>query len=275
MADEPVAGSGGKKWYQEQIGPLPAGVWLMVVAVAVIYTVIKKKNATTTNTPSTSAIDNSTQAGFDPNAIDPSTGLSYAQEMASGVAPGAGAVDPNTGIPYAQEFSTYPGGVAPGGGSGSGYNLQPITDNMSWERQAITVLVAKGYDPVLATQAMSDYINGVPLTPGEQAMESLAIQLIGPPPTPPLVAPSNTPGTGNNPPSTVGIVPLPAVPAGPTAAPSAPSAASLPVYTPGADPNGMYSSIPGYAPPPAGSYAKPEIAQGKLIGETFHQLPGG
>jgi len=59
------------------------------------------------------------------------------------------------------------------------------TDNVSWYRDALNKLLAKGYSTSLADTALRKYVQGMSLSREEQAVIDLAISLAGPIPSPP------------------------------------------------------------------------------------------
>src|SRR5215213_11406404 len=82
----------------------------------------------------------------------------------------------------------------------TGPATQPITTNEDWARAAINHLIAKGYEPNAADQAIRGYIYGG--SPGirDYALLNVAIAALGPPPYP-LPPATNNPPTAP-PPST-------------------------------------------------------------------------
>lgn len=106
------------------------------------------------------------------------------------------------------------------GGSGMWTDVSPtapdappkiaITTNTDWRMAATSWLVANNYDPALADEAITRYLNGLVLSPSQGVMVSVAIRAIGPtpedlPPGPavPIVPGVNNPSTGgSNTPST-------------------------------------------------------------------------
>lgn len=68
-----------------------------------------------------------------------------------------------------------------------------VTDNPTWYRNALSLLIGRNYDPVLADAALRDYLNGNTLTASEGPILQTALQLAGPPPNIPPGSPSPTP----------------------------------------------------------------------------------
>jgi len=147
------------KWYSEQIGPLPLGVWLLAGAGGLTLAYFQNRK--------------SKAASADATAQDSSGFLSTATGSGAVALPG-GSI--NTGLP-------------------SSSTTQPTTylDNIAWQRGAITEMIARGYDSTLVVQALSDYLNGVALSSSEQAVVSTALKVVGPPPYPPTLVPAPTP----------------------------------------------------------------------------------
>jgi LysM domain-containing protein len=84
----------------------------------------------------------------------------------------------------------YPTGMTPRGIPG------PVT-NEQWARLAFDELVSKGDDPSLVATALWKYINSNTLSPAENAVVNMALQLFGAPPE--GVIPVNTGGSGGTP----------------------------------------------------------------------------
>lgn len=150
----------------------------------------------------------------DPNAIDPATGMTYAEEAAGtyGATPAYGGIDPATGIPYANE-NTQPVNTL---------SSSPITSNEQWATEALQDGQELGATGALTEQAIQDYLSQSPtgLPGGEYELMQGILGLIGPPPvgsfrliqqtapistsTPPPPPPTSPPPpalTGTNPPS--------------------------------------------------------------------------
>lgn len=164
------------------IGPVKKQTALALAGVAgvvVIIAVYRSKKAAAAGTTAA--------ATTDPNAVDPATGLTYAQEAAGGT--GGYGIDPATGVPYAQEAGGggygYGSGVAypvtPGGGSTGGLPL--FTDNASWAQYAESYMVNQlGGDPNTIGNALGKYITGQPVTAAQQSLVEQAIAFAGQPP---------------------------------------------------------------------------------------------
>ncbi len=161
------------EWYEKEIGPLPLGVWVGVVAVGAGASILINRKSKTASPTSTAP------GGGDAGATGNLDG-----------ALGAGPAGVNLG-----GIVALPGGVPAGQVvySGSGSNQTPITDNVSWLRSAENQLIAKGYDPVLVDSALRAYLNGQTPTTAQSAIVSLALQLVGAPPSPVLSVPTPTP----------------------------------------------------------------------------------
>lgn len=130
------------------------------------------------------------------------------------------AEDPGTGI----STDTQPGagnlGQDDTGGDTPAPSGRPTT-NEDWFQQAYDAILGThaGYSPSLVTTALTKYLEGQTLTTAEQAIVSMALRLVGPPPVPPpLPEPGNPPPPSSTPPP-----PGPSYP-GPTKPPPKPPA---------------------------------------------------
>lgn len=165
MAEEDVATGGGKSaldMLKTKVGPLPAGVW--IAAAALIFWYLKKKNASTGTTGT------STDPAGNTGPIDPKTGYVY-------------------GTPADQSAL---GGIGGGTGTGSDTGTSggstvagTYADNTAWASAAINYLVSIGVDPTSANSAITQFLASQSLTSNQQADVNLAIQRIGSPPNPP------------------------------------------------------------------------------------------
>jgi hypothetical protein len=162
------------EWYEKQIGPLPLGIWVGVVAVGAgaSYLINRKSKATAAATPAPGAADT--------GALTDATSGAFGS-LPAGVNLG-GIVALPGGIPAGQTPNT-PQSTTP----------TPITDNNQWLREATDQLIAKGYDPGLVDSALRSYLNGYPPTAQQQAIVNLALELLGAPPFPVLTLPTPTP----------------------------------------------------------------------------------
>jgi len=161
------------QWYEKQIGPLPAGIWVGVVAagVGISYVVNRKaKGSSGASAPATDALTSATDGAF--GSLPAGTNLGGLVTLPSGVP--AGQVS-YVGVP------------------GAGSTNTTITDNNSWYRQATNMLLAKGYDAGLVDTALRAYLSGAALTAAQQAVVNLALQLLGAPPFPVVSAPVTNP----------------------------------------------------------------------------------
>lgn len=173
-----------------KVGGIP--VWGLGTGLAALIIVFvayrnhqKYKNQETT--PNTDSSTSDQQGQEDPNAIDPNTGLPYADEA------------PGSGFPYGP-INSYLGGdptnaAYPVGGFPQG--APPAITNQQWARLASDFLIGKGNDPTLVENALAHYINGTSLSAAEHAIVNLALQAFGSPPegvlaSPPPPPPGNT-----------------------------------------------------------------------------------
>lgn len=165
----------------KQVGPLPLGGWLAAGAagIGLAYAVNRKRSAATI------AAEDAAATAQTPNPAE-TAGL--------GGGIGTGGV-----VQLAQGAS----GAQPAGGGGGTSTLSPtFTDNDAWSAYATSLLVAKGYNGLTITKALSDYMQGQQLDAQEQAIIDLAIRSAGPPPVavPPVVlAPAPTPAPTSTP----------------------------------------------------------------------------
>lgn len=160
-------------------------LWIILagggVAAFAIYRYEKKNSA---NAAAASAATTASTS-YDPNAIDPATGLTYGDEAsgayqdysgayntATGAVSGSsGYYDPSTGqyIPYT-------------GGTPTATSTSP-TNNQQWTQAAEAYLSAEGYDPATVLAALGAYLASVKLTAQQQTIVQSAIAAVGPPPT--------------------------------------------------------------------------------------------
>src|SRR3972149_3548599 len=143
---------------RKEVGPLPVGAWLIVVGAGLGFAYWRKRNTpTSTNTPETE---------LSPLMTNETLG--------------------NIG-----------GMLALLNSGKTGVNTQTYTDNTSWYQQAARLLIGRGNSPDLVDNALRKYMQGLPLSAAETAIKELALQLVGPIPSPPP-PPSTTPN-GNQP----------------------------------------------------------------------------
>lgn len=162
-----------EKALSTRVAGIPAWALGTVLAAVIIGVVVWRNKQKQANTA------NNDQGGpnpqeQDPNAIDPATGETYAQE-------GIGDVQgyPSTPLDsYLAQNPTnpaYPTGLTPQGLPG------PVT-NAQWSRLAADYLLGKGDDPSLVESALAKYINGTALSAAEQAIVNTALTEFGSPP---------------------------------------------------------------------------------------------
>lgn len=158
-----------------------AGVFLALLFFGIMY--VRNRKAATTAVDPNAANANGTGT-FDPNAIDPATGLTYGQEGPAGYGLPSGPIGS-----YLSNNPTFPG--YPVGAPAQGLPA-PIT-NQQWSRLAFDELVAKGDDPTLVGNALSKFLAGQTLSDAEKAIVSLAETIFGAPPE--GLIPTNTGST--------------------------------------------------------------------------------
>lgn len=139
--------------FSKQVGPLPVGAWILVVGAGVGFAYWRKKQTPTTTTTA------DTQGFTDQTAGNPLAALGLLQALNSG---------------------------------GTGQSTVGATDNNSWYQSATRVLLARGNQPSLVDSALRKYMQGMSLSTAENAVVELALQLVGPLPSPPP-PPTTTP----------------------------------------------------------------------------------
>lgn len=149
------------------IGEVPtkyayAGVAVIVGIVGFAY--YKRRQSASAASASTAAPD--------PNAVDPATGLTYAQEQAAGSVGSLGSTGYSNPNPNAVGYSTV---------SGTG----AITTNMDWSAAVSSALGNLGYDPTFIASTIGKYLASQPLTADEAALIRVAWAYEGKPPSGP------------------------------------------------------------------------------------------
>lgn len=158
---------------KKKVGPLPAGVWLVLLAGLVWY--YQRQRAGTSAATSTPGANQQTDPAGNVGSIDPATGYVY------GTPEDKAALAANN----ADTGST--------DGSGSSTVAGTYADNQAWASAAINYLVGIGIDPTAANSAIEQFLASQPLTTQQQADVNSAIQRLGAPPSPPQ------PGTAPSP----------------------------------------------------------------------------
>jgi hypothetical protein len=157
-----------------------AGVALAAIFIVVLYLRNRSKGA---SGPTGGA------ATFDPNAIDPSTGLPYGDQSGYGLPQGpiGDWLGNNPTSP------SYPVGIP-------SHGLPSAITNLQWARLVADELLSKGSDPVLVPNALAKYLAGQTLNAQEQAVINLALRYFGQPPEGVLAPGTGTPAppTGDN-----------------------------------------------------------------------------
>lgn len=155
MADE---------WYAKKLGPLPLGIWMLLVGGGLAL-------------------------GFYLNGRNTDTSTADSAEMSdtSGI-PGVG-VGPGTP------------GFLPAGGPAP---TQGPTTNEEWVVMAINGLIARGYDAALVDASLRNYIGNAELDARQYTLVELALKFYGSPPQPlgppQQLPPEETPGGDETPP---------------------------------------------------------------------------
>jgi hypothetical protein len=139
----------------KQVGPLPIGGWILVVGAGVGFAYWRKRNTPTTTNT-------------------PATDMMPMTDQTIGNLGGL--------ISMLNQGNT-------------GHEMQTIGDNTSWYQQAVRTLIGRGNSPDLVDTALRKFMQGMPLSAQETAIKELALQLVGPIPSPPP-PPTTEPGTG-------------------------------------------------------------------------------
>jgi LysM repeat protein len=190
MAEEEAAGHGLKETFSHKLGPLPVGVWVLLV-IGVWYVVKKRQGSQVSGGAQTDPAGNV-------GTIDPRTGYVYGSSQDQSALGGINAGDSGSGS---------------SGSSGSTVAGQ-YTTNADWARAAINLLVGQGIDPTEANSAIEQFIASQPLSTQQQADVNLAIQALGAPPDPPqpgtnpspiVTPPSPGPVYATNPPTGLAV----------------------------------------------------------------------
>lgn len=131
---------------KKDVGPLPLGVWVVVIAGAAgVAYVIRKRSGSTHSAAAAQAAATTT--------ADPGSGLSATQGAVNGT------------------------GAAVG-------SSNDVTTNDAWARLVIDGLVAGGADPATVDTAIRKYLTGLPLTAAESQVVSQALRNYHTPPEP-------------------------------------------------------------------------------------------
>lgn len=167
---------------KKKMGPLPVWSWGLLVGVAVLY--YMHSRAASSATSSTTG----TATGYDPNAIDPATGISYGQEESAALNATAG-------------NATSSGSLDTSGSTAT--NIQNLSDLM-------TVLQGMGWGVLPTTTATTPgtFVNPIATVPVGSIPAPVATPAASPLPdpiaaTPPPAAPAavvNPPAAAPNPP---------------------------------------------------------------------------
>ena len=183
MAAEETAAKGSVKLFGQHMSKKTLGVAALVGVGVIGYAYYRKsKGASSASTATTATTDPAT--GYPYGSAEDTAALA-AQDSGtntnlSGVG-SYGAIDPNTGIPYAQEVATGGGGAT---GTGTTTTTASIT-NAQWEQEAISDLEAGGVAQSVINDAESGlprYLAKLKLSSGQATAVQMAVGLAGPPP---------------------------------------------------------------------------------------------
>jgi LysM repeat protein len=183
MAAEETAAKGSVKLFGQHMSKKTLGVAALVGVGVIGYAYYRKsKGASSASTATTATTDPAT--GYPYGSAEDTAALA-AQDSGtntnlSGVG-SYGAIDPNTGIPYAQEVATGGGGAT---GTGTTTTTASVT-NSQWEQEAISDLEAGGVAQSVVNDAESGlprYLAKLKLSSGQATAVQMAVGLAGPPP---------------------------------------------------------------------------------------------
>lgn len=161
-----------EKLLGRQIGPLPAGGWVVALFGGGIIAYYIWKRQKSSSAAAAAAGASQTTPSSSTQGVPGATG-----DLGSG-ALGLGSV---LSLPNGVAFQS---GFAP-----SLQPSSPFTTDAQWSTAATSQLIQAGYDALTVNKALSDYINGNTMTAQEQQILDVALKAVGPPPIPPT--PSN------------------------------------------------------------------------------------
>jgi hypothetical protein len=166
--------AGLQEEFDAKIGGVP--VWAIgggaVLVAAGFYEWRKRKQ--NQSPPPSSGSPMAEGGQIDPNAVDPTTGLTYAQEADPTQQPfPTGPID--SWLAQNPTSAGYPVGL-------TGQGLPGPVTNEQWARLAADELFLKGGVPTEVENALSDFLNGHPLSAVEQGIINIALQTFGSPP---------------------------------------------------------------------------------------------
>lgn len=149
------------------------------------------------------ATSTDTTAAPDPNAVDPSTGNTYAQEAAgnTGSFPYGGVSDYGGSYYGTGNITGYDQNGNPVYSSGITGNLQ-FTTNADWASEAESLLLSAGITEQASATAISRVLAGLSVTSAQQDIFMQAIGLIGQPPPNGYPKPIKVTDTPQQPPPT-------------------------------------------------------------------------
>lgn len=141
----------------KKVGPLPLAGWFVAVGGGLALAVVLRR----------------TMTGPDAEPVTEDEAARWESGADTGTPAGSGNLftpDPGTMPPLAP--------------------VQPKT-NPEWSRRARSELVARGYAPLVADNAIRKFLAGQPLNRNEKAVVDVAIALVGPPPYSPVPKPTD------------------------------------------------------------------------------------
>lgn len=153
-----------------EVGPLPVWAWLAAGLLGIgLGVALRRRSSTSTSTSSSTG---SGPAGVDGAAVYPIGSVGGAVTLPN-YAPAETATE------------------APG-----------IESNHEWRARALKLLIARGFDPFTADQALAGYLDGRPPTAETAEAIDIALSEVGLPPSAPTIVPSATPAAPAETPST-------------------------------------------------------------------------
>lgn len=161
----------------KQIGPLPAGGWLVAIVGGVGVAVFIRRRANNAE-----SYDAGLEAGEESVAGDATDGLD-----GRGFQNGESLTNQGSGNLYRN-----------GGYAVPPTNNTPIRTNAEWKSRASTQLMLRGYVPWLVYAAIERWFAGKRLSGAQQNIINEAIGLVGPPPRPPKHKPPVSGGQHHN-----------------------------------------------------------------------------
>lgn len=160
-------------------------VWAAAVGLSAGYLVYDKRKkkaqaaataaASAAQTDTTQVANQTLSSTGAADEIDPTTGMTFAQEQS---------VDPATGQSFLSEWESANNQLASPylGSTPLGSQIGQYSTNQQWAEAAENYLISKGSDPSQSLAAVQNYINGNTLNTAEKTLLNLALSILGAPP---------------------------------------------------------------------------------------------